>query len=183
MSSCGPETDRIVANGINSGPAAGAWPEYRLSGASEDRQQDHRPQREGLHRQRSHRLDQLLVERLQRIHRTRLHPGEREDFTIRRQVQWASDTATDQEVTAIEVEAIRQHRSYDPRVGYARWPPAQEAPRVKIGRLGGWSHPSSRPHQEALDDPLDRSPTLRWQKSKPQPPGSDAMTCRTSGRN
>lgn len=47
---------------------------------------------------------------------------ERRDFTIRKQILWSSDTATDSEVNAKEIELIRQHRSNDPRKGYNQWP-------------------------------------------------------------
>jgi hypothetical protein len=50
-------------------------------------------------------------------------PAERRDFTVRKQVIWESETATDAEVSGKEVEYIRLHRSNDPRVGYNRWPP------------------------------------------------------------
>ena len=47
---------------------------------------------------------------------------ERQDFTIRRQTLWESTTATDQEVTQMEVHFIVSLRANDPRVGYNRWP-------------------------------------------------------------
>jgi len=49
-------------------------------------------------------------------------PEELRDFTIRREVLWWSETATDAEVNAKEVELIRSFRSNDPRIGYNRWP-------------------------------------------------------------
>ena len=48
---------------------------------------------------------------------------ERRDFTIHKEILWESDTATDAEVRAIEVQLIRSHRSNDPAIGYIRWPP------------------------------------------------------------
>jgi hypothetical protein len=51
---------------------------------------------------------------------------ERRDFTIRREIIWESETATDSEVARMEAELIRQHRSNDPEVGYNRWPPFRE---------------------------------------------------------
>ena len=48
---------------------------------------------------------------------------QRRDFTIRKEILWESDTATDAEVRATEVEFIRSLRSNDPAVGYNRWPP------------------------------------------------------------
>lgn len=47
---------------------------------------------------------------------------QRHDFTIRREILWESDTASDAEVNQKEVEFIRSHRSNDPAVGYNRWP-------------------------------------------------------------
>jgi hypothetical protein len=47
---------------------------------------------------------------------------QRRDFTIRREILWESETATDQEVNLKEVEFIRLFRSNDPNIGYNRWP-------------------------------------------------------------
>jgi hypothetical protein len=47
---------------------------------------------------------------------------QRRDFTIRREVLWESDTASDQDVSLKEVEFIRELRSNDPEMGYNRWP-------------------------------------------------------------
>src|SRR4051812_19933834 len=47
---------------------------------------------------------------------------QRRDFTIRKEIIWESDTATNQEVTAKEFEYIRLLRSNDPAVGYNRRP-------------------------------------------------------------
>ena len=44
------------------------------------------------------------------------------DYTIRKQILWESDTATDEELSAKEVEMIRQHKANDPEIGYNRWP-------------------------------------------------------------
>ena len=48
---------------------------------------------------------------------------QRRDFTIRREILWESETASDQEVSLKEVEFIRLFRSNDPAIGYNRWPP------------------------------------------------------------
>ena len=40
------------------------------------------------------------------------------DLTVRKQILWESDTATDAEVRAMEVRLIREHCSNDPAVGY-----------------------------------------------------------------
>ena len=47
---------------------------------------------------------------------------QRQSFTITRDVLWASETATDHEVNAVEVRFIVQLRANDPQVGYNRWP-------------------------------------------------------------
>jgi hypothetical protein len=47
---------------------------------------------------------------------------QRRDFNIRREILWESDTASDAEVHAKEVEFICSHRSNDPVIGYNRWP-------------------------------------------------------------
>ncbi len=52
----------------------------------------------------------------------------RTDFTVRRLILWESASATQAEVSAREVEFIREHRSNDPSVGYNRWPPFNPAP-------------------------------------------------------
>jgi hypothetical protein len=52
----------------------------------------------------------------------KLSDDERRDYTIRKQVLWESDTASEAELSAKEVELIRAHRANDPRVGYNRWP-------------------------------------------------------------
>lgn len=47
---------------------------------------------------------------------------ERRDFTMRKEVLWESDTASDAEVRRREVEYIHELRSNDPTIGYNRWP-------------------------------------------------------------
>lgn len=47
---------------------------------------------------------------------------ERRDFTIRKEILWESDTASDSEVRRREVELIRRYRSNDPAIGYNQWP-------------------------------------------------------------
>ena len=49
-------------------------------------------------------------------------PEERRDFTIRKEILWESETATDEEVNRKEVELIRVFSSNNPSVGYNRWP-------------------------------------------------------------
>jgi len=49
-------------------------------------------------------------------------PEQRRDFTIRKEILWESETASDSEVRLKEVELIRAYRSNDPAVGYNQWP-------------------------------------------------------------
>lgn len=49
---------------------------------------------------------------------------ERRDFTVRREIVWESDTASDAEVSQREVDYIRAFKSNDPSIGYNRWPRA-----------------------------------------------------------
>lgn len=46
----------------------------------------------------------------------------RKDYAVRKQILRESETATGEELSAEEVECIRQYRSNDPAVGYNRWP-------------------------------------------------------------
>lgn len=47
---------------------------------------------------------------------------QRRDFTIRREILWESENASDAEVNLKEVEFIRLLKSNDPAIGYNRWP-------------------------------------------------------------
>lgn len=47
---------------------------------------------------------------------------QRRDFTIRKEILWESNAASDSEVNAKEIEFIKSLRSNDPDVGYNRWP-------------------------------------------------------------
>ncbi len=47
---------------------------------------------------------------------------DRRDFTIRKQIIWESEFATDEEVNRKDVELIQEHRANNPAVGYNRWP-------------------------------------------------------------
>lgn len=51
---------------------------------------------------------------------------ERKDFTIRRQVIWQSENATDKEVNKKEIELILKHQSNNPKIGYNRSPKFRE---------------------------------------------------------
>jgi len=47
---------------------------------------------------------------------------QRHDFTIRKQILWESDSASDSEVNQKEVELIKMYKSNDPKIGYNQWP-------------------------------------------------------------
>jgi hypothetical protein len=47
---------------------------------------------------------------------------ERRDFTIRKEILWESESATDKEVNRKEIEYIRYYNSNDPKTGYNLWP-------------------------------------------------------------
>lgn len=47
---------------------------------------------------------------------------QRRDFTVRKEILWESETASDQEVSAKEVAFIRSLRANDPALGYNQWP-------------------------------------------------------------
>jgi hypothetical protein len=48
--------------------------------------------------------------------------GHRLELTLRKEILWESETATDGEVRAMEIRLIREHRSNDPAIGYNRSP-------------------------------------------------------------
>ena len=47
---------------------------------------------------------------------------QRQDFAIRKEILWESETTTPGEVTAKELEFILALKSNDPAIGYNRWP-------------------------------------------------------------
>lgn len=47
---------------------------------------------------------------------------ERRDFTIRKEILWESETATQQEVNQKEIEFILKLKSNDPSIGYNKRP-------------------------------------------------------------
>lgn len=47
---------------------------------------------------------------------------QRRDFTIRKEILWESETASDKEVGLKEVEYINSFMSNDPAIGYNQWP-------------------------------------------------------------
>ena len=44
------------------------------------------------------------------------------NFTIRKEILWESETASDSEVSAKEIEYITSLKSNDASIGYNRWP-------------------------------------------------------------
>ncbi len=51
-----------------------------------------------------------------------LSEEERKDYTVRKQILWESDSCSESELAAKEVEYIKSHQSNNPDVGYNRWP-------------------------------------------------------------
>jgi hypothetical protein len=47
---------------------------------------------------------------------------QRRSFAICREILWEAETASQSEVTQMEVEFIRRYRSNDPLIGYNQWP-------------------------------------------------------------
>ncbi len=47
---------------------------------------------------------------------------QRRDFTIRKEIVWESENATDMEINQKEIEFIRTLKSNDPNIGYNQWP-------------------------------------------------------------
>jgi hypothetical protein len=62
---------------------------------------------------------------------------QRRDFTIRKEILWESDAASDSEVNAKEIEFIRVLRSNDPDVGYNRWPRRNDEKKCLISSSPG----------------------------------------------
>jgi hypothetical protein len=48
--------------------------------------------------------------------------SEKLDFTIRKEIVWQSEDATNEEVNRKEVETIRLFNSNNPEIGYNQWP-------------------------------------------------------------
>ena len=44
------------------------------------------------------------------------------DYTIRKEILWESDTASDSDLSHKEVELIKQYDSNNPEIGYNQWP-------------------------------------------------------------
>ena len=56
----------------------------------------------------------------------KLTDEQRRDYTIRKEILWESDKASEAELSAKEVEMIHKHRANDPEIGYNRWPKLKE---------------------------------------------------------
>lgn len=46
----------------------------------------------------------------------------RSDYTVRKEILWESENATEKELSNKEVEYIRKYNSNDPEIGYNQWP-------------------------------------------------------------
>jgi hypothetical protein len=46
----------------------------------------------------------------------------RKDYTIRKLILWESENCTEEELSAKEVELIREHHANNHEIGYNRWP-------------------------------------------------------------
>jgi len=46
----------------------------------------------------------------------------RKDYTVRKQILWESESASEAELSAKEVELIKEFQSNNPEIGYNRWP-------------------------------------------------------------
>jgi len=51
---------------------------------------------------------------------------QRRNFTIRKEILWESEAASDSEVTRKEIEFIQLYQSNDPEIGYNQWPKFRE---------------------------------------------------------
>ena len=48
--------------------------------------------------------------------------AQKRDFTIRKQLLWESESASDADVDRKEIEFIHKCKSNDPKIGYNQWP-------------------------------------------------------------
>ncbi len=44
------------------------------------------------------------------------------DYTIRKQILWQSESASEKELSEKEVDFIKQYQSNNPKIGYNQWP-------------------------------------------------------------
>jgi len=47
---------------------------------------------------------------------------ERKDYTVRKEILWESESCSESDLAAKEVEYIQSHQSNNPDIGYNRWP-------------------------------------------------------------
>ena len=52
-----------------------------------------------------------------------LSEEQRKDYTVRKQIIWESEIASEEDLSAMEIKMIREYRSNDPKIGYNRFPP------------------------------------------------------------
>jgi hypothetical protein len=85
---------------------------------------------------------------------------QKRDFTVRKEILWESETASNSEVSVKEVEFIRALRANDPSIGYNQWPK-----RKKENNIPGtieliWEGPFGWPSLGSKDDVvrLDETP-------------------------
>ena len=67
----------------------------------------------------------------------RLPPVVRRDYWVRKEILWESEEARDAELSAKDVELIRQYRSNDAEVGYNLWPKVTPNGGLGIDTQGG----------------------------------------------
>jgi len=53
---------------------------------------------------------------------------QRKDFTIRKEILWESETATEAEVRRLEIQYIKSLRANDPAIGYNQRPKPDSTP-------------------------------------------------------
>ena len=46
----------------------------------------------------------------------------RKDYSVRKEILWESEDCTEEELSAKEIELIREHQANNPEIGYNRWP-------------------------------------------------------------
>ena len=51
---------------------------------------------------------------------------QQQDFTIRKEILWSSESASNSEVIKLEMSYIRSLRANDPSIGYNRHPPFKQ---------------------------------------------------------
>jgi hypothetical protein len=49
-------------------------------------------------------------------------PEQRQDFTVRKEILWQSDTVSRQELNQIEIDFIKKYQSNNPKIGYNKRP-------------------------------------------------------------